>query len=97
MNSNLISFIFGSMIGGTIGLIVSSLCVICSKESNRKNEVIKRKKDILETAMEYIQRFADCNYNCRESFYYNQGCKACMWGKIIEMIKKDIEENEKSY
>lgn len=39
-----------------------------------------------------IEKFADCE-DCRrrgidKKFYYGQGCKACAFGKIIDIVKR---------
>lgn len=39
-----------------------------------------------------IREFAECNEECGEKFYYGQGCSACGWGKIIEIVKNAPEE-----
>ena len=41
--------------------------------------------------VEKLEEFAeckDCNENgISEKFYYGQGCKACMWKKIIDIVR----------
>lgn len=35
-----------------------------------------------------IQAFAECNEDCKKNFYYGQGCSACLWNKIMGIVRK---------
>ena len=41
-----------------------------------------------EKVVEQIREFVECNDECEKKFYYGQGCSACMWGKMVELVKK---------
>lgn len=46
----------------------------------------------VEKVVTNIEKFADCE-DCRKrgidkKFYYGQGCKACAFGKIIDIVKR---------
>lgn len=40
-----------------------------------------------DNAVQRIREFAECKPRCAEEFYEGQGCKACAWGKIIEIVE----------
>jgi cystathionine beta-lyase family protein involved in aluminum resistance len=40
-----------------------------------------------EAVIKQIQEYAECKEECKNNFYYGQGCKACAWNKMIEIVK----------
>ena len=40
-----------------------------------------------DSAVQQIRKFVGCHKDCSENFYYGLGCKACAWGKIIEIVE----------
>lgn len=42
----------------------------------------------IEKVVEQIREFVECNAECEKKFYYGQGCSACMWGKMVDIVRK---------
>ena len=42
-----------------------------------------------DSVVQQIKEFAECNQRCAEKFYEGQGCKVCVFGKIIRMISNE--------
>lgn len=41
----------------------------------------------IEKVIKQIQEYAECKEECKNDFYYGQGCKACAWNGMIEIVK----------
>ena len=47
-----------------------------------------------EKVVEELEVLAECNEECKKNFYYGQGCNACLWHKIFEIVRKGDKQYE---
>lgn len=44
-----------------------------------------------EAIIKRLEKIAGCNEECANGFYYGQGCKACFWLVVFNVIASEEE------
>ena len=42
----------------------------------------------IEAVVKQIEEFVECDDDCVKSFYYGDNCSDCVFGKIIEIVRR---------